>query len=123
MLAVFLLVAGYELIALALLEIFITCVGLIIDLVLVRRLFGLKFGFPRFDQKIWRRLRAYGAWSFLDDLVTEGAAHLDKVVLPILFPLAMLAPYTLSLHYRTSFVRYRTNHQSPLYAGCRAKGR
>ena len=95
-----LLATGRGLIALAWLELGLAAASLALNGLLVGRLFPdlrARVAAPRFDTEMWQRLRAFGLWSFLDDLVTEGSAQLDRLFVPLLFSVALLAPYSLTV--------------------------
>lgn len=91
-----LVLQGYGVVALAAVELCVSGLRLAIDLVLTRRLIpgllGVQVGV---DAKTWRRIRPFAIWAFLDDVMVEGSAHLDKLLLALFLPLAALTPYAL----------------------------
>ncbi|MCC5958864.1 MAG: oligosaccharide flippase family protein [Rhodobacteraceae bacterium] len=91
-----LLVNGYGIVALALVELAVTLLRIAIDLVVTARLVpGLLRTRLRFDRATWRRIRPFALWAFVDDLLVEGTAHIDKLLVALLLPLALLTPYAL----------------------------
>lgn len=50
---------------------------------------------PEFRGPTWRRIRGFALWTSLDEVLTEGGAQLDHVLIALLFPLALLTPYAL----------------------------
>lgn len=61
-----------------------------------RRVFP-RHAFPKlgFDGGIWRSIRGFSLWNSLNDLVTEGTANFDKLLIPILLASALVTPYSL----------------------------
>jgi O-antigen/teichoic acid export membrane protein len=93
---VLVLQADLGLIGLAWMEILLTAAGGVVDLLLISRLFpGLVIAYTRIDSGIWQELKSYGIWSFLDELITEGTAQLDKLIMPVLLSVSLLTPYSL----------------------------
>ncbi len=43
----------------------------------------------------FRRIRSYSAWTSLNEILTEGGAELEKLLVPILLGVSLLTPYTL----------------------------
>ena len=68
------------------------------DIWLIRRIFpGVLQLDAGFSWRLWRRIRRYALWSYLDDLLVEGTAQLDKLLLAVFLPIVALTPYALSL--------------------------
>jgi len=95
---VILLYRGYGIVALAAVELAATCVGLLFDIVLVQKLVpGLLRVPAKFHRQIWRRIRHFALWTSVNDLIKEGAANLDQLLVAALLPLVLLTPYSLAL--------------------------
>lgn len=95
---VYLLSAGYGVVELAAVELAATCVGVAIDLILIRRLMPGIFSVPvSFHRRTWQRIRTFACWASIDDLVAEGSSKLDEILIALLLPLALLTPYGLCL--------------------------
>ena len=95
---VYLLLSGYGVVQLATVELVATCVGVIVDLVLIRRLMPGFCSVPVvFHRRTWQRIRAFACWSSIDELVAEGSSKLDEILIALLLPLALLTPYGLCL--------------------------
>lgn len=93
-----LLMKGYGIVALAVVELAASCLAVAIDFVVLRRLMpGLLSVRAAFDRRIWRRIRHFALWTSIDDLVAEGTAHLDELLVVAFLPLALLTPYALCL--------------------------
>ena len=91
-----LLGSGYGIVALALVELAMSLVRLAVDFVLAARLLpGLARTVVRVDVPLWRRMRRFALWTSLDDVLVEGSAHVDKLLLAMLLPVALLTPYSL----------------------------
>jgi O-antigen/teichoic acid export membrane protein len=92
-----LLEQGYGIVALAALELGLSCVQLLIGIIVIRRLIpGLMQIRVRFHRRTWRRIRAFSMWTLFDDLLTEGTQKFDAFVIALLLPIGVLAPYALS---------------------------
>ncbi|MEO0995994.1 MAG: oligosaccharide flippase family protein [Pseudomonadota bacterium] len=50
---------------------------------------------PRFDRASWHSIRSFSLWNALNDVVTEGTAHLDKLLIPVLLTSLLVTPYSL----------------------------
>lgn len=48
-----------------------------------------------FDRDAWRAIRGFSLWNSLNEIVTEGTAQLDKLVIPIVLASALVTPYSL----------------------------
>ncbi len=57
------------------------------------------YAFPKlgFRRDVWRAIRSFSLWNSLTDLVTEGTANFDKLLIPILLGSALVTPYSLVL--------------------------
>lgn len=88
---------GYGIIVLASIECGIGALRVLVDIVIIRKLYpqflqGFRLGF---DRSIWRRVRRFAIWSSLDDMLVEGTSQLDRVFIAVFLPLGLLAPYAL----------------------------
>lgn len=91
-----LVLTGYGIVELAAVTVLASCVTIVIDLLVIRRLCpGLLEVEARFDMAIWRRIRHFVLWSSADDLVDEGTVNLDELLIAALLPLGLLTPYAL----------------------------
>ncbi len=118
---------GYGIVALALVELAVSILCICVDLVLARRLVpGLLRGRLRLDRRMLHRIRPFALWAFVDDLLVEGSSHLDKLVLALLLPLALLTPYALCIALAgllILIVQPVTETFFPMAAGFHARGR
>jgi O-antigen/teichoic acid export membrane protein len=57
------------------------------------------YAFPKlgFRRNVWRDIRGFSLWNSLTDLVTEGTANFDKLLIPVLLGSALVTPYSLVL--------------------------
>ncbi|MCP1675778.1 O-antigen/teichoic acid export membrane protein [Natronocella acetinitrilica] len=95
---VWLLLQGYGIVALALVELCVSALRACIDLLLVSRLLpGLLRTRLSMDRRVWRRIRPFALWAFVDDLLVEGSAHIDKLLVALLLPMALVTPYALCI--------------------------
>lgn len=90
------LAAGYGLVGLALVKLGGEALRAVAKLAVAARAFP-RDALPRlrFDLETWRSIRSYSLWNSLNDIVTEGTAHLDKLLIPILLASALVTPYSL----------------------------
>lgn len=86
---------GYGLVALATIKVVTTLLGAAAKAVLIRRRFPASFPVAGFDREAWRSVRGYTFWNSLNELASEGTAHLDKLLIPVLLASALVTPYTL----------------------------
>lgn len=89
---------GYGLIGLALVKVTMDGVGAAAKAVVARKTFPA-YAFPKigFDIDAWKSIRGFSLWNSLNDLLTEGTANLDKLLIPILLTTALLTPYSLTV--------------------------
>ncbi|HEY8508848.1 MAG TPA: oligosaccharide flippase family protein [Steroidobacteraceae bacterium] len=67
-----------------------------VDLLLTAQVLpGWWRGKPQFRGRVWRKLRGFALWTSLDEVLTEGSAQLDHILIAVLLPLALLTPYSL----------------------------
>jgi O-antigen/teichoic acid export membrane protein len=119
---------GYGIVVLAAIEFSMSALRLLIDFIVIRRLYPeffhkLRFGF---DPAIWKRVRRFAVWSSLDDLLVEGTSQLDRVFIVIFLPLAQLAPYALCKSVGgivSMIIEPMTQTFYPMAAGLYAKGK
>lgn len=52
---------------------------------------------PGFSGESWRSIRNYSLWNSLNDFMTEGTAHFDKLLIPLLLGSALVGPYALTV--------------------------
>ena len=122
-----LLLNGFGIVALVAVELGITLLRIAIDVCLVRRLAPQLLARPfRADRRLWRRIRPFALWAFVDDLLVEGSANLDKLLLVALLPVALLTPYALCVAIATLLllvVRPVAETLFPMASGFHARGR
>lgn len=51
----------------------------------------------KFDRETWGRISNFSLWNSLNDIATEGTAHFDKLLIPILLTVSLLTPYSLTV--------------------------
>lgn len=92
------LAAGAGIVALAIVKIGAEALRAVLKLATAWRVFP-SYALPRlrFDRSSWRAIRGFSFWNSLNDIVTEGTAHFDKLLIPILLGSALLTPYSLVL--------------------------
>lgn len=122
-----LLLNGFGIVALVAVELGIALLRIVIDVCLVRRLAPQILARPfRGDRRLWRRIRPFALWAFVDDLLVEGSANLDKLLLVVLLPVALLTPYVLCVAIATLLllvVRPVAETLFPMASGFHARGR
>lgn len=86
---------GYGLVGLAMVVVIGSAVAAAVKAVVAWRTFPA-YALPRpvFDAESWRAIRSFSLWNCLNDLVTEGTANLDKLLIPILLTSALVTPYS-----------------------------
>jgi len=90
------LMLGHGLLVIAAIEVIATSLQLLLDLTIINRLLpGLLKSPVGFDLGIWRRIRGFALWSFLDDLLMSGTARLGNLFVASFLSLALLTPYSL----------------------------
>ena len=88
---------GHGIVALALVELSVSVLGLVIDLLMVGRLYpGLLRTPVRLHSRTWRHIRKYSFWSAIDDLVAEGTVNLDEILIATLLPIGLMTPYAIA---------------------------
>jgi O-antigen/teichoic acid export membrane protein len=93
----YLLFRGHGLVTLAIVELLACCAQLLFDLIVTNRLVPRVLNTPaRFERRVWRRIRPFALWSSLDEVLVEGTPHLDRLLVALLLPLALLTPYSLA---------------------------
>lgn len=91
-----LLFYGYGIVALAALELALTCSRMMVDILIINRLVpGLLQTPVRFHPDIWRRIRRFALWSSADEILVEGTPRLDQLFLAMMLPIGLLTPYSL----------------------------
>lgn len=119
--------AGQGIVVLAAIELGISILRVLVDVIVLRRLYPqlLRNFRPGFARIIWRRVGRFALWSSLDDLLVEGTSQLDRVFIAVFLPLATLAPYALckSVGGMVSLIiEPMTQTFYPMAAGLHAKG-
>jgi O-antigen/teichoic acid export membrane protein len=94
---VILLMMGFYIKALILNEICFSIIGIAVDLVIVKRVLPHISIKPRIHKKSMKILFGFSLWAFLLDLFEEGGAEIESFVIPILFPVALLTPYSIAV--------------------------
>jgi O-antigen/teichoic acid export membrane protein len=91
-----LLLQGHGIVALAALELFIGSLRVIVDILIIRRLLpDLLTVDVHFHKDMWKKIRRFATWSFVDDLLVEGMPQLDNLFVAVALPLVLLTPYSL----------------------------
>lgn len=91
-----LLLQGYGIVALAMVELLASVLRILIDLFMANRLVpGLFRGKFRFNPRIWWSILPFAIWAFIDDVIVEGSEHLDTLLVAFFLPMAMLTPYAM----------------------------
>ena len=93
-----LLAAGFGLLALVVARCTATATSAAAKMLLIRRRFPASAA-PRlgFDRESWHSVRSYSLWNSLNDFMTEGTAHFDKLLIPVLLSAALVTPYSLTV--------------------------
>jgi O-antigen/teichoic acid export membrane protein len=87
---------GHGVVALVAVELASAALRIGIDLAILPRLMpGLLRVEVRLYPRVWRRIRPFALWAFIDDVLVEGSAQLDRLLIGLLLPLSMLTPYAL----------------------------
>jgi O-antigen/teichoic acid export membrane protein len=93
---VVLLLLGHGIVSLAVLEICISILTLVINLWIIQRLFPeIRWAVKFFHPASRGRMRSYRLWSSLNEILVEGASHLDRLLIPFFLSVALLTPYTI----------------------------
>ena len=119
---------GYGIVVLAAIELSITILRLVVDLVIIRHLYPdlVRHFRPGFHKAIWRRARRSAVWTSLDDAVAEGTSQLDRVFIAVFLPLGQLAPYALCKSVGglvAAVIEPMTQTFYPMAAGLYARGK
>lgn len=94
---VVLLMLGNGLIALALLEIASSLIGILVDVLIIKKLYpSITFSLGLFNRETWRKAWDYSFWSFLNGVVNDGVSELDKPLIPVFLSVALVAPYSVA---------------------------
>jgi len=89
---------GHGIVALALVELATSALGVVIDLAVIGRLYpGLMRTPARFHHRTWRHIRRYSFWSAVDELVAEGTVNLDEILIAMLLPIGLMTPYAIAV--------------------------
>lgn len=89
---------GHGIVALALVELATSALGMAIDLVMIGRLYpGLMRTPARFHRRTWQHIRRYSFWSAIDELVAEGTINLDEILIAMLLPIGLMTPYAIAV--------------------------
>lgn len=122
------LLQGYGVVALALLELTATVIRIVIDVLIVHRLLPGLFNLSRLrvDRRIFQSMLPFAVWAFVDDVIVEGAEHMEKFLVVLFLPMAMLTPYALCTAIAGVLilaVRPVAETFFPMAAGLHAQGR
>lgn len=87
---------GYGLIALVLVQICATLIqaGMLWSM-LHRVAPRVRFGWRRLRGYTYRKVRRYSKWTSFDEVLVEGSAELEKLLIALLLTVALITPYTL----------------------------
>jgi len=88
---------GFGLKALILNEILFTILGVLADVVIVKIVIPDITIKPGYHKQSLKTLFGFSLWAFLLDLFQEGGAEVEKIIIPILFPVALLTPYSIAV--------------------------
>lgn len=93
---IILLLSGFGIIALALLEVASAILGAVVDWVAVRRVLPtVRIAAGRFWGDAWRRVRSFTLWLSANEILGEGGDHLDRLMIAGLLSVALVTPYAL----------------------------
>jgi O-antigen/teichoic acid export membrane protein len=92
--------AGYGIIALVWIAIAAELIEALLLGICAHRLFpelrlGVRSIARNADRSHLRRLRSYSTWTSLNEVLAEGSAELEKLIVPVLLSVALLTPYSL----------------------------
>jgi O-antigen/teichoic acid export membrane protein len=92
--------AGHGVTALVAIEIAATIVDAVVCWIVLRRLFPeIRLSFAVLERKQRKRnlayIRGYSTWTSLNEILAEGGAELEKLLIPILLSISLLTPYSL----------------------------
>ena len=88
--------AGYGILALAGLEIAGTLLTTLCYVVLLRRMYPVvRPGFGPIGGAHFGSLRRYSTWTCLNEMLAEGGAQVEKLLIPVVLSVSLLTPYTL----------------------------
>lgn len=94
---VVLLLLGFGIIALAVLEVVSAALGVVVDWAVVRRtLPAVRMGAGRFWRDAWRRVRSFTLWLSANEILAEGGHHFDRLLIAGLLSVALVTPYALA---------------------------
>ncbi|MFO1378429.1 MAG: oligosaccharide flippase family protein [Steroidobacteraceae bacterium] len=118
---------GHGIVALALVELATSVLGVVIDLVMIGRLYpGLMHTPARFHRRTWRHIRRYSFWSAVDDIVAEGTVNLDEILIAMLLPIGLMTPYAIAVTLGSAMlvaIGPLTDVLYPMIAGLHARHR
>lgn len=92
---VILLTGGYGIISLLWLEVVTTILGMLVDLIIIRKYFPLLSLTIKFDKKMWWMIRGYTLWNFVIELVTDGSEELAKLIIPFFMSVSLITPFAI----------------------------
>lgn len=88
---IILLLSGFGIIALALLEVASAILGAVVDWVAVRRVLpAVRIAAGRFWDDAWRRVRGFTLWLSANEILGEGGDHLDRLMIAGLLSVALV---------------------------------
>ena len=87
---------GYGILALVAIEIAGTVLTGALYAILLRRLYPrVRLGFGPLHGPHLRRIRGYSTWTSLNEILAEGGAEVEKLLIPMVLSVSLLTPYTL----------------------------
>ncbi len=87
---------GYGILALVAVEIGGTILTTGLSLALLRRLEPqIRLAFGPIGGPHLRRIRGYSTWTSLNEILAEGGAEVEKLLIPVILSVSLLTPYTL----------------------------
>ena len=90
-----LLASGYGIISLLWLEIVTTIIGMLVDLIIIRKFFPHISLSIKFDNKMWRIIRGFTVWNFIIEVVTDGSEELGKLIIPFFMSVSLITPFAI----------------------------
>ncbi|MGH7497363.1 MAG: lipopolysaccharide biosynthesis protein [Gemmatimonadales bacterium] len=87
---------GYGILALVGIEIAGTLLTAVLFRLLLRRLEPeVRIGLGPVSGPTMRKIRGYSTWTSLNEILAEGGAEVEKLLIPVLLSVSLLTPYTL----------------------------
>ncbi|MGH2357145.1 MAG: lipopolysaccharide biosynthesis protein, partial [Candidatus Limnocylindria bacterium] len=87
---------GYGIVALVCIEIAGTLLTAFLFALFLRRLFpAIRIGLGPIGGPHLRHIRGYSTWTSLNEILAEGGAEVEKLLIPVILSVSLLTPYTL----------------------------